>query len=51
LVVKAQLHGLVTVRLDRFALKHAVRPGQHDRNGNYIPLRVVNAGLAKFFSE
>ena len=51
LVTKTELYRLVSVGLDRFALDYAIGTGQHDRDGNNIPLRVVNARLPKFFSD
>src|SRR5439155_1074053 len=51
LVTKTKLYRLVAVGLDRFALDHAIGTGQHDRDRNNISLRVVNARLAKFFSD
>ena len=51
LVTKTKLYRLVAVGLDRFALDHAIGTGQHDRDGNNISLRVVNARLPKFFSD
>jgi hypothetical protein len=51
LVVKAELHGVVTVlaRL-RFDLDDAVGAGENDRNGDQHTLRVIDAGVTELFS-
>ncbi len=49
--VKSELNGLVTIGLDGLALNHRIRAGQHDRDGNSVALRIVNARLAEFLSE
>ncbi len=51
LVVKAELNGIVAVlaRL-RFDLQHAVRSGEHDRHGDDVAGRVIDARVSEFFS-
>jgi hypothetical protein len=51
LVVKSQLHGVVTVGFDRFGLNDAIGANQDDSHRHYYAASVIDAGLTEFFSE
>jgi hypothetical protein len=46
LIVKAELHRLVAVRLDGFHLHHAVRSSEHHSHRDNIPGLIIDAGLS-----
>src|SRR5439155_18918308 len=50
LVVEAELHGIVSVALLRFALQNAIGTREHDRDGANHAFGVIDPRLAQFFS-
>ena len=50
LVVKTQLHGIITVALLVLALQHTVGSGQHYGDWRNDTLRALNTRLTQFFS-
>ena len=51
LIIKAELHGVVAVAVLRLALQHAIGTREHDGDMMHRALFVIDARLAKFFSE
>ena len=51
LIVEAELHGIISVALLRFALQNAVGTGKHDCDGANHAFGVINPRLAQFFSK
>ena len=50
LIVKAQLDGVVAIRLDGLGLNHTIGAGENDSDRNQYAASVIDACLAEFFS-